>query len=319
MPDNVCPNCGKKHRWYELKKIDPITKEQLCRKCNTPFRSKNEKHEAPQKMLKKVIDASSTRELDMTKLVNDVLVSFNQIRESRKVITYPSIPVLYFGDYNQYQKSYPKIITVGLNPSHNEFPTDSRFTRFNEAEKLDVSNTLSENEVTTYLNSLNNYFNNNPYNWFDSYDQILNGLNTSYYMNSAGNNALHTDLCSPFSTNLTWRMLRDSTQYTLSREGRKFWHRLVEILEPDMILCSVARKHLERILFKKSGWRVFTSITKKKDGSPRSKPYDVEVSESRIGNKKMYLVFGQAAQQPFGSLSTKIKLQLGEELNRLFN
>lgn len=255
----------------------------------------------------------------MKELVNDIIISFNQIRESQKVITYPSIPILYFGDYSQYQKTKPKVITVGLNPSHNEFPTDSRFTRFREAENIDITNTLSKNEVTTYLNSLNNYFKKNPYNWFDSYDPILNGMNTSYYPNTVGNNALHTDLCSPFATDVTWNKLRDSTKYTLGREGRKFWYRLVEILEPDMILFSIARKYVERVMFKKSGWEVFTSITKKRDGSPRSKPYDIEVAESRIRDKKMYLVFGQAAQLPFGTLSTDIKLQLGEELNSLFN
>ena len=84
-----------------------------------------------------------------------------------------------------------------------------------------------------------------------------------------------------------------------------------------MILFSIARKYLERVKFKKTGWKKFTSITEKKDGTPRSKPYDIEITESRIKNKKTYLVFGQAAQLPFGTLSTNIKLHLGEELNKL--
>ena len=255
----------------------------------------------------------------MKELVNDIMNSFNQMRESQKAITYPSIPILYFGDYDQYQKSNPKVITVGLNPSRKEFPIDSPYTKFPETENIDITKTLNENDVSTYLSSLNNYFKHNLYNRFDSYDPISNGMNTSYYMNTEGNNTLHTNLCSPFATDVIWSKLRTTTQYTLGREGRKFWHRLVEILEPDMILISIGRKYLERIMFKRSGWEVFASVTKKKDGTPRVKPYDIMVAESRIGDKKMYLVFGQSAQQPFGFLSTDIKLQIGEELNSFFN
>lgn len=255
----------------------------------------------------------------MKELVQDIMLSFNQMRESQKVITYPSIPILYFGDHVQYQISDPKVITVGLNPSYKEFPIESRFTRFPETEHIDTSQTLGENDISTYITSLNNYFNHNPQNWFDSYDPISNGMNTSYYMNTAGNNALHTNFCSPFATDVPWSKLKTTTQYTLGREGRKFWHRLVKILKPDIILFSTARKHLERVMFKKSRWEIFSSITKKKDGSSRAKPYDIEVAKIRIGDKKTYLVFGQIIQLPFGTLSKDIKIQLGEELTSLFN
>lgn len=45
---------------------------------------------------------------------------FNQFK-NEKVIVNPSIPILYFGDLDQYLKSPIKIITVGKNPSNNEF------------------------------------------------------------------------------------------------------------------------------------------------------------------------------------------------------
>ena len=93
--------------------------------------------------------------------------------------------------------------------------------------------------------------------------------------------------------------------------------RLVELLEPDMILCSIARKHMEKMSFKRKGWEVSTSITKKKDGTPREKPYNVEVSEVTIGAKKAYLVYGQAVILPFGSLSLDAKYELGKELSGL--
>ena len=60
MLDNVCPNCGKKHYWYELNKRDPITKEQVCRNCNTPSRSK----EIQQKTTtKKVLESSPIKKI----------------------------------------------------------------------------------------------------------------------------------------------------------------------------------------------------------------------------------------------------------------
>jgi len=144
-------------------------------------------------------------------------------------------------------------------------------------------------------------------------------LNTSLYPNTSGNNTLHTNLCSPFATDIAWSKLKNSAQYTFSREGRKFWHRLIEILEPDIILFSIAREYLERVMFRKSGWKIYKSITKKKDGSPRSKPYNIEITESRSNSKKIYLVYGQPAYLPFGSLSYNIKLKLGEDLMTIFN
>lgn len=255
----------------------------------------------------------------MKELVQNIMISFTQMREKQKVITLPSIPILYFGNHDQYQKSNPKVITVGLNPSNKEFPIESRFSRFPDSEHLDTSKILSENDIFTYLTSLNNYFNRNPNNWFDSYDPVSNGMNTSYYMNKAGNNVLHTNFCSPFATDLAWSKLKTSIQYTLSREGRKFWHKLVEILEPDIVLFSSARKYVERVMFKKSRWETYARVTKKKDGSPRAKPYNIEVAEIQIGDKKTYLVFGQIIQLPFGTLSNDIKIQLGQELINLLN
>src|SRR4051812_7516335 len=42
----------------------------------------------------------------------------------------PSIPMLFFGNGSAYRKSAQRIITVGKNPSPEEFPEDDRFMRF---------------------------------------------------------------------------------------------------------------------------------------------------------------------------------------------
>lgn len=313
MSETICPNCGKKRRWYEVKKMDPITKEQICRKCNSPLNSNIEKSDTVQES----VDSSNSTESDLTKLVNDIHFSFNQIRKKQKNISNPSIPILYFGDITQYNKSQIKIITVGTNPNHDEFPFDSPFTRFKKAEQLD--SILNENDVSNYLTSLNNYFNDDPNKWFDSFLPIFEGMSTSFFPEGSRNIALHTNFCSPFATDISWGKLRSSIQFTLGREGRTFWHRLVKILEPDMILFSISERFRNRVLFNKSGWKVFKSITTKADGSPRVKPYNVEITECRIGLKQMYLVYGPPSYLPFGSLSVNHKVQLGEDLNRLIN
>ena len=87
----------------------------------------------------------------MDELINDLNSAFNQARNKGTPITFPSIPIFFFGDLIKYQRSDLKVITVGLNPSHNEFPTYSRFTRFVEADSLDITKQWSESEVLTTL------------------------------------------------------------------------------------------------------------------------------------------------------------------------
>ena len=148
---------------------------------------------------------------------------------------------------------------------------------------------------------------------------MLNGMSTSFYPNEEVSTALHTDICSPHATYPTWSKLGEVQQNTLKSEGGNIWHRLVEILNPDLVLISVARKYTNQIKFRKSKWKTYASIKNKKDGTPRSKPYYVEIADSLIGDKIGYLVFGQAAQMPFGTLSTGYKEEVGEKLLELLN
>jgi hypothetical protein len=255
----------------------------------------------------------------MENLVDDLNVAFHKARNKGVSITNPSIPILYFGDLTKYLESEIKIITVGLNPSHIEFPEYSRFTRFADAESLDTTKKWSKSEVATYLQSLNDYFKHNPYSWFDSFEPVLNGLNASYYPTLDPNTAIHTDLCSPFATDITWSKLSVRNRNVLRADGIPIWHRLTEILKPDMTLVSIARMRLKSIKFRASTWKKFTSIYEKKDGTPRSKPYDIEVAKSQIGDKNGHLVFGPAAQKPFGTLSTGHKRIVGGRLLDLFD
>jgi hypothetical protein len=66
--------------------------------------------------------------------------AFDAWREARErvcdqVVT-PSMPILYFGDFDAYRASDIRVVTVGLNPSLAEFPVANPFSRFRSADDL---------------------------------------------------------------------------------------------------------------------------------------------------------------------------------------
>ncbi len=134
-------------------------------------------------------------------------------------------PVLWFGDT---RTNLPKIITIGANPSREEFLNHHkknaqkminnreqkllqylkkpRFRTLSQTESLfDIL--INVNLQEEIIESYNSYFSNNPYiNWFGKpngfkLEAFLNGLNASYYPDKIqyGFNAIHIDLF-PFPT-----------------------------------------------------------------------------------------------------------------------
>lgn len=232
--------------------------------------------------------------------------------ENEPFLVKPTIPVLFFGDSDKYFSSKLKTITVGLNPSREEFPNGNRFLRFSSARDI-YPRILGGDCYEQYLEALNRYFRNEPYGWFKCFEDMLQGLDCSYY-GAATNVALHTDLCSPLATDPTWSDLPPEVQLRLLRSGTTVWHSLVEWLSPDLIIASVARSHLDRIHFERVGeWAVAHTIARKN-------PYDVEVVDLKINKgKTAKLIFGKAAQKPFGTVSNEAKRQVGVALRALFS
>ena len=220
----------------------------------------------------------------------------------------PSIPILFFGDSDQYFSSELKVITLGLNPSRIEFPEEDRFLRFSSARKIDPR-ILEGASYKEYLQALNGYFlepPNRPYKpWFNSFEPLLTGLDCSYYGN-APNTALHTDLCSPLATDPTWGNLPSEAQIGLIQCGTPLWHSLVEWLSPDLIIASVARSHLDRISFpQQNGWEVVHTVE-------RFNPYIVKLTKLKMADGKIAsLVFGRAANTPFGTVPNADKRNIG--------
>jgi hypothetical protein len=150
----------------------------------------------------------------------------------------PSAPVLFFGDCTAYQKSPLRIATVGLNPSWREFPVGKSFSRFSGADSA---------HIPTYLTSLERYFRTNPYKqWFNSYENVLCGLDASYY-GEKPNTVLHTDIGSVLPTKPTWSDLGHNDQKSIADVGVPLWHRLIAYLQPQIILWSTAKIWLDRL------------------------------------------------------------------------
>lgn len=219
----------------------------------------------------------------------------------------PAAPILFFGDLDSYTLPMLRVLTVGLNPSRLEFPTDKPFLRFPSCEGP------AGREPGHYLESLSSYYGTRPYRrWFSSFEHILNGAGTSYYPGETST-ALHTDICSPIATNPTWSHLGQADCSTLEADGGPLWHMLLKVLKPQLVFLSVKKSHLERIEFEPldNQWNVLLTFYQKGNGAPRSRPYEVQVRWYDVGGEPSLFVFGTAAQTPFGLVSDLQKREIG--------
>lgn len=206
----------------------------------------------------------------LTKVIEKAWRSFDGAAEFDSRVA-PAIPILFVGDLNAYLESSLRVVTVGLNPSLEEFPADNPFLRFPAAVRI------AAGEQVRYLEALSAYFYEAPYRrWFSSYEPLLNGLGVSYYPCSLST-ALHTDVCSPIATNPTWSGLDDDDRKSLEADGGPLWHDLLKDLEPHVVVLSVAKRHLERIKFSAiCELEVIHTFDRKVDGEPRNRPYQVQ-------------------------------------------
>lgn len=137
-------------------------------------------------------------------------------------------------------------------------------------------------------------------------------MGASYY-DGHENTALHTDLCSPVATDPTWSGLTSFQKEPLETAGVLLWHDLVNLLDPHIILISVARALLGKIEFATLGaWGTLYTIQ-------RTNPYRIEsVSMAVVPGTSTLLVFGPAAQQPFGKVGSMDKLSIGTVIREAY-
>lgn len=220
-------------------------------------------------------------------------------------VTTPSAPILYFGDLRAYQESEIRVVTVGVNPSGQEFPTASPWSRFACADLASADGRVMS-RIDEYLATLNYYFRREPYDgWFErSYERVLRGMSASYY-GAASITALHTDVCSPLPTTPTWRLLEPYERHVLAADGVPLWHRLIEELHPDIILASVSQAHFARIALEPiSEPEVIYTVAHKR-------PYEVIVRRVRCGEKGAILVWAGASTTPFQPINDEHKRAVG--------
>jgi hypothetical protein len=227
--------------------------------------------------------------------------------ENTPSVVKPSIPILYFGDRDRYAASPLKVITVGLNPSCNEFPVNDPFTRFRKAQYV-YPDILDGDGSADYLTALNDYFRRDPYwRWFRSLEPLLEGM-TASYGDGQRNTALHTDICSPLATDPTWSGLKHE-RGILEQDGVELWLRLIHELDPDVVLISVARRYLETFDFPiLRDWDTVYTVE-------RANPYSVQAREIELASgKRTRIVFGRAATMPFGLVSNSVKVEIGRRI-----
>lgn len=245
----------------------------------------------------------------MKDLINSAWKNYEQNKQSDFLVQ-PSIPILFFGDSQRLLHNSIKVIIVGLNPSRQEFPNTDPYMRFKESQDIYPA-ILSGSGYDTYTSTLNNYFRCAPYSsWFSTFEPLLNGIGCSYYDNFP-NTAIHTDLCSPLATNPTWNGLNQAQKHQLATSGIDMWHSFVEEIQPDIILISVAKYLLDNIRFTplEEWWNIYTL--------QRKNPYSVLARKVQINaDKSAYLVFGRAAQKPFGHISNQDKRLLGMAIRK---
>lgn len=253
----------------------------------------------------------------MQELIAKVWQEYEQ-HKGQPFVVNPSMPILFFGDSQRYQASDVRVITVALNPSLMEFPSPAPFERFPAAQDL-YPKIMTGQGYDAYMEALDSYFYIQPYRaWFSSFEPILNGLGSSFY-GAPWYAALHTDLCSPLATIPTWSRLPDTRRAALRANGIKLWRKLVEYLQPDIIIVSVARAYLSTIPFQTiQQYPPVHVVTHTKSGLPRAKDYRAEVWRVEVSpTNHPLLVFGEAANTPFGTVSTPDKLQIGMAVSQL--
>ena len=171
-----------------------------------------------------------------------------------------SIPIVWFGDIDAYLESNKRILTIGLNPSEQEFLSKSGDSLFDfGSQRFDLIDLDDGNRLNHLKKTLSNYFKINPYNWFKKYNKLLSVVDCSYGCKEwdstiYNNTAIHIDIYSAIATSPTWGKLSKNQKDQL--KNLDLFKQLFNYLNPDVVLISVNKQVFEEIFYK---WKLIDS------------------------------------------------------------
>ncbi len=251
------------------------------------------------------------------KLLNEFIIYYNEVKHLDCVVK-KSMPIVFFGDIDNYFRQDYRIITAALNPSDIEFLNNKNDNYSFRHRFPDYNNTPDSLEM-----ACKNYFKINPYNkWFgqenSGFKPLLNGLGYCYYPNSKNLKAvLHTDICSPAATNPTWSDLSENEKNKLQVRGFELWKKLILELKPNLIILSVKKAYLEsKSLSPVFGFKKINCLIDPVYSKNNRFRYEIIHYQGNIDSFKTNLLWGSAQNTPFQPFSDKIKI--GKVLKKYF-
>lgn len=173
----------------------------------------------------------------LTHVVEVALTSIRrQPRDFPAVIEWAS-PVPYFG-----QAERARIASVGLNPSGREFcdrsgaPLRERDRRLETLDSLGLSDwsDASSAECSAVAEACSDYFDANPYGWFDPLEVILNRAGQGTLRDGG---ACHIDLA-PWATQRAWSRLTGAERDALMECGRATLASLLSSARFEVLLLN---------------------------------------------------------------------------------
>ncbi|QGG48013.1 hypothetical protein [Heliorestis convoluta] len=197
-------------------------------------------------------------------------------------IVKPSIPILWFGNYSKYKNSHKKVVTLAINPSNDEFKLNKddpySFIRFKRGAEIYFKNSLSNEDKLIYVETLNKYFEDEPYNsWFRRLETPLNYINSTYGGKTGdyrySNYALHIDLC-PLATQEKWGKINNSIKDSLIEDFQPLLNDLIEYLNPSIIMASISSSSLKSLFNIRSKEDAVVSFENQSNGFVRKYKYN---------------------------------------------
>lgn len=243
-------------------------------------------------------------------------------KEGVPFIVNPSVPILWFGDFLRYMDSSTKIVTVGINPSNNEFlkkadvPTIQLDYRLKGATSwIGKENGLNDSELKAYFEAMNSYFRYNPFrSWFGWNESALNGLDASYYEGKAHNRAIHIDFQAPVATDPVWSPLETKCKKEgldaldkLASFFNKYFYKMLETLSPDIVMIGIKESSF-RSAFPLCKGKGMELLSNDKGGYIRL--FDTALPFS---GKKCLVVWNHVRNSPFAACGSQ------EEITKLFS